>query len=350
MNQAKVLITIILGLLIVSCGNETKNPNSLFSIEIEGNKKGYSNTESLKTFIKSKTGAPVESVTFTLGESVKEVTGANTATFNLSEQKIGERNLSAIIESDGETFSVNRTVSVLSSIKPKLYTYEILETYPHDMSAYSQGLEFNGDDLYESTGQYGSSTIRKTNLETGEVLIKKDLGKQYFGEGITILGDNIYQLTWKQGQGFIYNLNNLEQTGTFKYNESKEGWGLANNGSKIFKSDGTQKIWTLNPKTLAEESFIEIYTNTSKIKAVNELEWVDGFIYANIYQKDAIAIVDPANGAVHGVINMKGLKDNVTQHDKLDVLNGIAYKGEKNILYVTGKNWDKLFKIKISEK
>lgn len=350
MNYAKALVTIFLGLIFVSCGNDIKNPNKLFSIEIEGHKKGFPNTETLKATIKSKKGDAIDSVTYTLGETKKQVNGNETVSFVLSNQKIGEKNLSAIINSNDETFSINVTVSVVSSIKPKLYSYEILETYPHDIEGYSQGLEFNGNDLYESTGQYGTSTIRKVDLETGEVLQKKELGKQFFGEGITILGDKIYQLTWKEGQGLIYNLANLEQIGTFKYNESKEGWGLANNGSKIFKSDGTQKIWTLNGETLAEESFIEIYTNTSKINAVNELEFVDGFIYANIYQKDAIAIVDPANGAVHGVINMKGLKAKVTQHPKLDVLNGIAYKGEKDILYVTGKNWDKLFKIKISEK
>ena len=350
MKHAKVLIMLFLGLTIVSCGNDVKNPNDLFSIEIEGNKKGYPNTETLNVTLKSKKGATIESVTYTLGDTKKEVTANASASFDLSKQKIGEKNLSAIISSDGETFSINKMVSVLSSVKPKLYSYEILETYPHDITAYSQGLEFNGDDLYESTGQYGSSSIRKVALETGEILIDKPLEKQFFGEGLTILGDKVYQLTWKEGQGFIYNLNDLEKTGTFKYNESTEGWGLANDGSKIFKSDGSQKIWTLNGETLAEESFIEIYTNTSKINAVNELEFVDGFIYANIYQKDAIAIVNPENGAVHGVINMKGLKEKVTQHPKLDVLNGIAYKGEKDILYVTGKNWDKLFKIKISEK
>ena len=134
------------------------------------------------------------------------------------------------------------------------------------------------------------------------------------------------------------------------YGKSKEGWGLCNNGEKIFKSDGSQKIWQLNSNTLAEEEYIEIYTNTSKIDSVNELEWVEGKIYANIYQKDAIAIVNPNTGAVEGVINLKGLKDKVTQHKSLDVLNGIAYKGEKNILYITGKNWDKLFKIEIAIK
>ena len=172
----------------------------------------------------------------------------------------------------------------------------------------------------------------------------------YFGEGLTVLNNKIYQLSWREKTGFIYNLKTMEQTGTFIYGESKEGWGLCNDGKTIYKSDGTEKIWTLNPNTLAEMDYIEIFTNTSKINSVNELEWVDGKIYANVYQQSSIAIIDPKNGAVEGVIDLTDLKTHVTQHQKLDVLNGIAYKGEPNILYITGKNWDKLFKIEIMEK
>ena len=190
--------------------------------------------------------------------------------------------------------------------------------------------------------------MRKTDYRTGEVLQKVSLPDQYFGEGLTILNNKIYQLTWRENTGFIYNLKTMEQTGTFVYGESKEGWGLCHDAEKnIYKSDGTDRIWTLNSNTLAEKDYIEIFTNTSKISSVNELEWVDGKIYANVYQQGSIAIIDPSNGAVEGVIDLTDLKDKVTQHPKLDVLNGIAYNGEPNILYITGKNWDKLFKIEI---
>lgn len=176
------------------------------------------------------------------------------------------------------------------------------------------------------------------------------MADQYFGEGLTILNNEIYQLTWQSNSGFIYDLDSFEKKGTFVYGSSKEGWGLCNDGKKIYKSDGTQKIWTLNPENLSEESFIEIYTNKAVVDNVNELEWVEGKIYANIFQASAIAVVNPKNGAVEGVIDLNGLKDEVTQHSQLDVLNGIAYNGEPNILYLTGKNWDKLFKVKIIEK
>src|SRR5690606_594729 len=176
------------------------------------------------------------------------------------------------------------------------------------------------------------------------------LDRSYFGEGLTILNQKIYQLTWRAKKGFIYDLETLDYTGSFAYNQSKEGWGLCNDGQKIYKSDGTEKIWTLNSETLAEEDYIEIYTNTSRIKSVNELEWVGGKIFANVYQQNAIAIINPKTGAVEGVINLKGLQEKVSQHPGLDVLNGIAYKGEKNKLFITGKNWDKLFEIEYIEK
>ena len=268
----------------------------------------------------------------------------------LSGLKMGKRAINVLIKANGKEYAVSKDFIITAIQTPKLFGYTILETYPHDIDAYTQGLEFENDTLYESTGLRKQSTLRKTNYVTGEVLQSEKLADQYFGEGLTILNDKIYQLTWQANTGFIYNLKTVEKTGTFVYGASKEGWGLCNNGATIFKSDGTEKIWTLNPNTLAEEGFIEIYTNTSKIPKVNELEWVEGKIYANIYQKDAVAIVDPETGAVEGVIDLKGLKEQVSQHSKLDVLNGIAYNGEPNILYVTGKNWDKMFKIKIVEK
>lgn len=337
--------------LAVGCGNNANSDKSLFGIQINDAKKTYTPKQSFSASVTNKKNKEIDSIVYFLNSERKNSSIENISTsISLSEEKLGQRSLIAKIYVEGETFEAQKKVVIVSSTVPKLYNYKILETYPHDINAYTQGLEFAGDTLYESTGQYKESTLRKTNYKTGSVIQKSDLGSQYFGEGLTILRDKIYQLTWREKVGFIYNLNSLEKTGTFVYGQSKEGWGLCNNGEVIFKSDGSQKIWILDPNTLAEEDFIEIYTNKSKIDAVNELEWVDGKIYANIYQKDAIAIVNPANGAVEGVINMKGLKDKVKQHDELDVLNGIAYKGEKNILYITGKNWDKLFKIEVLEK
>tara|TARA_R110002050_G_scaffold29473_3_gene75885 strand:- start:1417 stop:2463 length:1047 start_codon:yes stop_codon:yes gene_type:complete len=348
MKIYNVLIPTLLLLFVGSCGNNPDDKKDAFSLEIESPKKTYTTKDELTVSLINKNKIETDSIIYFLNKDKVEVSGK---TLSLSGKKLGEKTLTAKIYSDGETYEASRPITILSSIKPKLYTYKILETYPHDINAYTQGLEFENDTLYESTGQYRESSLRKTDYKTGKVLQKVDLPTQYFGEGLTILNNKIYQLTWRENTGFIYNLKTMEQIGTFVYGESKEGWGLCHDAAKnIYKSDGTDRIWTLNSNTLAEKDYIEIFTNTSKISSVNELEWVDGKIYANVYQQGSIAIIDPTNGAVEGVIDLTDLKDKVTQHPKLDVLNGIAYNGEPNILYITGKNWDKLFKIEIIQK
>jgi glutaminyl-peptide cyclotransferase len=343
---SKLLCLIILPLSFASCSEKTLNANDLFSLEIENIKTTYTNQDELTLKVTAIKGSSVDEVSFAVDDNA----ATTNSSISLKDTKMGRRRIRAFIKSDGNSYELEKVIKVVANTPPVLYSYKVLETYHHDIKAYTQGLEFHNDTLYESTGQYNQSSLRKTDYPTGKVLTKIDLANQYFGEGLTIMDDKVFQLTWRENTGFIYSLKELEKTGSFVYNESKEGWGLCNNGSKIFKSDGTEKIWTLNPDTLSEESYIEIYTNNSVIDNVNELEWVDGKIYANVYQRDAIAIVNPANGAVEGVIDLKGLQKMVTQHTTLDVLNGIAYKGEPNILYVTGKNWDKLFKIEIIPK
>jgi glutamine cyclotransferase len=351
MHPVKLIVLVILIAIPASCGDNKETADDLFAIEHNVGKKGIAIGEKLSLNIKAKKQQPIDSVVYTLdGAKLYNSKGNQRVSVTISGEKLGKHTIMAKIHSDGTIFSISKQVTFLASEQAALYTYKILESYPHDIEAYTQGLEFENDTLYESTGKYQHSSLRKTDYKSGAILKKVPLEKAYFGEGLTILNNKIYQLTWQEKTGFIYDLNTLDQTGTFVYNESPEGWGLCNDGKAIFKSDGTEKIWKLNSNTLAEESHIEIYTNNHMIPKVNELEWVEGKIYANIYQKDAIAIVNPDNGAVEGVIDLGTLKDNVTKHEALDVLNGIAYNGEPNILYVTGKNWDKLFKIEIIKK
>ncbi len=347
MKPIKFLTIITLLLFIVACGDKIDDKSNLFSIEIENSKKNYTPEDLLSAHINNEKDIAIDSIAYFLNGKRAELVNNK---ISLKNEKLGEKELTATIYSGKKTYETGLSILILSNVRPVLYTYEILETYPHDITAYTQGLEFHGDTLYESTGQYGMSSLRKTDYKTGKVLKKVNLADNFFGEGLTIMNNKIYQLTWQSKAGFIYNLETMEQTGTFLYNESKEGWGLCNDRKNIYKSDGTEKIWTLNPNTLAEKEYIEIYTNTSKIRSVNELEWVEGKIYANIYQQSSVAIINPKNGAVEGVIDFTTLKDHVAQHPQLDVLNGIAYKGEKDILYITGKNWDKLFKVRILRK
>lgn len=347
MKFYNLLIAIGLAVLLIGCGDNSEGEKDAFSLEIQNPQKTYTPEEALSVSLINKKNIKTDSVVYFLNN---DRIPKNDNKISLSGQKLGNRALKAKIYADGKEYEASKTVTILSSIKPKLYTYKILETYPHDINAYTQGLEFANDTLYESTGQYKESSLRKTDYKTGNVLQKVLLPDAYFGEGLTIINNKIYQLTWRERTGFIYNLKTMEQTGTFVYGESKEGWGLCNDGKNIYKSDGTDRIWTLSANNLSEKDYIEIFTNTSKINSVNELEWVEGKIYANVYQQGSIAIIDPANGAVEGVIDLTDLKTKVTQHPELDVLNGIAYNGEPNILYITGKNWDKLFKIEITEK
>lgn len=349
MAFVKALSLTVITVLLIACGSEPKDASELFDLKISATKKVYKPSQTISIEIVNKQQLEIESSRLTL-DGKELVANASNFVLSLQDQKMGQRALQLEVVVDGITYNLSKEITVVAEKAPKLYTYKVVESYPHDVEAYTQGLEFKNDTLYESTGQRGKSSLRKTDYRTGEVLELKKLGDQYFGEGLTILKNKIYQLTWQSNTGFIYDLNTLENKGSFVYSKSKEGWGLCNDGQTIYKSDGTEKIWTLDGETLAEQDFIQIYTHTSVIDNVNELEWVDGKIYANVYQEGAIAIVNPETGAVEGVINLRGLKDMVTQHETLDVLNGIAYKNEPNHLYVTGKNWDKLFKIEIIEK
>lgn len=350
MTFSKYFTFITLALFVVACGDEKKEITTLFTIKIENEKKAYTPDDLLNASVVGTNNKVAQSFSFYFQDPLTNEKTNVTSPISLQNMRLGKHKLYAQVTFEDNQGTIHTPITLLASQAPVVYQYTILETYPHDQTAYTQGLEFVDDILFESTGQYGSSTIRKSNYKTGKIQSEKKLDDAYFGEGLTVLDNKAYQLTWREKIGFIYNAETLQEEGQFPYKYSKQGWGLCNDGNQLYKSDGTERIWTLDKNTLAEKAFIEVYTNKSKIDTINELEWVENKIYANIFQKDAIAIVNPLNGAVEGVINLKGLKDKVTQHDKIDVLNGIAYKGEKDILYITGKNWDKLFKIKIEKK
>ena len=269
----------------------------------------------------------------------------NQYNFLLNNLTLGKKEL--IIKSSNAEKKVNFTL--LNNVAPKIYNYEIINEFSRSKNSYTQGLEFYNDTLYESLGRYGQSKLVKVEFNTGKKLKEIKLPSEYFAEGITILNDKIFQLTWKEKVGFVYDVDNFNRINTFEYKNSIEGWGICNDGNKLYKSDGTDKIWILNPENQKEESYIEIYTNKNKVVGLNELEWIDGKIYANRYLFDGIAIINPKNGAIEGVINLSSLKSRVTQHEKLDVINGIAYNKKRNSIFVTGKMWDKLFEIRIKD-
>ena len=267
--------------------------------------------------------------------------------FSLQNSSLGEKMIKAEVFYGGKKEVALQKVIVVNGSTPKLYNYELLNTYSHDITSYTQGLEFYKGVLYESTGQYGESKLRTLDYKNDAILNNVNLSKSYFGEGLTVLNDKIYQLTWKEGRGLIYDVNTFETLGSFNYGQSKEGWGLCNDGRQLYKTDGSENIWILNAETLEEERFVQAYTNKGRLTNLNELEWVEGKIYANRYQKNGVAIINPINGAIEAVLDFKDLKNKVTNHPGLDVLNGMAYNPDTKTLFVTGKRWDKLFEVRI---
>jgi len=347
MNIVKFFTLSSFLLFFLACGEGNTSATSLFDIQLEGNKKQFQQNESTAISINNKKEKMIDKVTYSI-DGVQLPINDNKMTLNTS--KLGNKTLKAVVEYEGTSVELSKKIKILAEHAPQVYTYEIVNEYPHDIKAYTQGLEFHNDTLYESTGKKGTSWLRKIDFKSGNVLQQIDLDNSLFGEGITIMNGKIYQLTWQSRTGFIYDLNDFKKIDNFQYGESKEGWGLANDGTKIFKSDGTEKIWFLNPETLVEEGYIETVTNKSIFNKANELEFVEGKLHANVHQKESMMIIDATTGAIEGVVNFGGLKKKVTQHEAIDVLNGVAYHPERKTFFVTGKKWDKLFEVKIKKK
>jgi glutamine cyclotransferase len=344
MNPFKLTILLILPILAVSCGGSAKDNKAQFKLTTNAKNNSISNDQVLTLNVDNPNNHEIESISYRFGgENIENE-------INLNNYKLGKQSFQAIVTYNGKTETVAKEVIILSSASPKIYTYRIINEYPHDITSYTQGLEFHNGELYESTGQYGESKLRKVDYKTGEVLNNVNLSKEYFGEGLTIMNGKAYQLTWQQSVGFVYDLETFERESTFRYNQSKEGWGLCNNGTQIFKSDGTEKIWLLDSNTLQEKEYIQAYHNKGKTIGLNELEYINGKIFANRYQLNGVAIINPNNGAIEGVIDFSPLKKRVTQHSGLDVLNGLAWNPETNTLFVTGKRWDKIFEVEIVKK
>ena len=240
------------------------------------------------------------------------------------------------------------SISIKSANKPTQYTYNVLKTYPHDTRAYTQGLTFDNNILYEGTGQKGESELRIVDLKSGAVQKSLQLPSDIFGEGIAILGDKIFQLSWQEQRGFVYDKRSFEKLREFMY--PCEGWGLTTDGTVLFLSDGTNVIRVFDPEKLIEISRIEVYDDKSSVAYLNELEYINGEIWANIYMTDNIARIDPKTGQVLGYIDFKGLLPKADYGPDTDVLNGIAYNSHTGQLFVTGKKWPKLFEIKVQKK
>ena len=341
----KAYIFILFILFISSCENDSTFSSNLIDgkiklndtlkIKLNGGKRNLS--FEIKTNNKIQKILPLE----------RNANNLDEYKFLMKELTLGVKEL-IIYENSGLYEKIDFTL--LNDKTPKIYDYEIINEFDRTINFYTQGFEFHNDTLYESIGLRGKSKLLKVDFKSGNILKEYKLPSKYFAEGITILNDKIYQLSWTNKLGFIYDVNTFDKINSFKYEKSLEGWGICNDGNKLYKSDGTEKIWTLNAESQIEEGYIEIYTNKNKVIGLNELEWINGKIYANRYQFKGMAIIDPKNGAVEGVVDLSPLEKKVTQHRKLDVINGIAFNKKRNSIFVTGKMWDKIFEIRIIER
>ena len=231
--------------------------------------------------------------------------------------------------------------------KVKEYKVKVVKEYPHDTGSYTQGLFFHGGDMYESTGQYGSSTFRKVDLATGDALEKLDFNRKYFVEGSVVLGDNLYILTWESRVAFIYDAATLEYKSTYSY--PREGWGLTTDGKSLIASDGSSRLYFLDGEYKLQRS-VDVKMDGRPVRNLNELEYIDGKVWANVYMTDLIVIIDPATGAVEATVDCTGLLPVHLREPRTDVLNGIAFDPDSRKIYLTGKYWKRLYEIELVAK
>jgi glutaminyl-peptide cyclotransferase len=268
-----------------------------------------------------------------------------TIDWDTKEARVGSNIIKTVTYVAGRSEISQRGISLVSNLVPKNYGYKVVKTFLHDVMAYTQGLIYDNGTLLEATGLVGQSSLRKVKLETGEVLQSFSVPDNMFGEGITIYKDKIIQLTWQNQTGLVYDKQSFKLLQRFSY--PTEGWGITTVEDKLAMSDGTNNIYFLNPESYGEVSRIEVFDNNGPVDNLNELEFIEGEIYANIYQSDKIARIDPATGKVLAYINLKGILKNEDRKKDTDVLNGICWNPAKKELYVTGKKWPKLFQIEL---
>jgi glutamine cyclotransferase len=239
-----------------------------------------------------------------------------------------------------------RTTSLPQIVEPVKYTYNVKAVYPHDTNSYTQGLQFIDGVLWEGTGEWGKSVLQKVDLQSGKAEVLASLPKSEFGEGITVLGDKVYQLTWTNNKVHVYDLQG-KHLKDMRY--VGEGWGLTSDGESLYMSNGTTDIYKVNPETFKREGKITVTLRGEAVNFINELEWIDGKIWANVYTTDYVVIINPQTGIVEGMIDFTGLLKEEDMTERTDVLNGIAYDAEGKRIFVTGKLWNKLFEVEINK-
>ncbi len=330
--------------------NKSRIPVVQINVESAHKKIVYGDDLNIKILVKLKDGELKETTVYV--DSVQVTKNSNTEfTYSLNGFKqLGKHTIKAeAVKTDGQTGTYFKEFEVLSDIVPEKYGYEVVQSYPHNDESFTEGLEIHNGFLYESTGENGKSFLYKSNLKTGQVIKSVKLADKYFGEGITIFGNKIYQLTYKTKVGFIYNLENMALVDSFHF-ESAEGWGMTHDDKYLIMDDGTATLTYLDPTTLKPVKKVQVYDDKDAMVYINELEYSEGYIYANIWTTNLIAKIDPQTGKVLAKIDLDGILSMTNSSKQVDVLNGIAIDPATKKMYVTGKYYPKLFEIKLVKK
>ncbi len=350
-NLFPIVLIFCLFVTFFSCSNKSskhaRKPVSTISIKPAKQRYTWGDKVSVKVKTKLRDGEIAKVRVYYHNQLIKETDELEFVIKDFELNALGNTTFMVIAEkTDGMKNTKTKVLNVLSDIEPKQLTYQVINNYPHLKTSYTQGLEFYKGGLYEGTGEYGHSKLLKIDLKTGKPLQSFALNDKYFGEGITILNDKIYQLTYKAQKGFVYDIKNFALVDSFQF-KSAEGWGLTNDGTNLIMSDGTNVLTWLNPDDFSIVKKLQVANNRGNMGVLNELEYIDGIIYANIYTYNYIVKIDTETGKVLEEINMDALIDMYHKpNDVINVLNGIAYDKENDRMFVTGKLWPRLFEVK----
>ncbi|MBC7439649.1 MAG: glutaminyl-peptide cyclotransferase, partial [Flavobacterium sp.] len=273
MKNYNFLFIILLGITFANCDDTKKGENSIFTFDNSNYKAQYTADDALSLGVLNPNSKEIDSIIYYVNGKKAGFKNRNEKlNFNLKDQKLGYQYLKALVYFEGKNSEATARIELVSNVQPKLLNYKIVNTFPHDTASFTEGLEFYKDTLYESIGLYKKSKLLKTDYKTGKIYKSLKLDDKYFGEGITFINDKLYQLTWQEKTGFIYNTNTWKVENTFTYDKDIEGWGMTNDGTFIYQTDKTEKIWKMDPKTQKMIDYINVYSGSSKIKAINELE------------------------------------------------------------------------------
>lgn len=347
------LITVVfLQLILFACKEETTSYLS-FSSPSQG--ESFNLGDKIKVKLDLPKSAEIDSVIYFIdGKFIQRVANTDSVLLSTENLTLGYRLITAVIKQGEVSDTITSNIVLKTNQKPAQWTYQLVKTFPHDTSAYTQGLSYVDGKLLESTGERGFSQLKYVELNSGKTLQKVGLEKQYFGEGSLKIGNKIIMLTWQENIGFIFDAKTFKQIGTFPYQNSREGWGLTFDGKNILRSDGTNRIWIMNATTFKEESYIEVYDHKGEVNSLNELEFIDGKIYANVYLTNKIVVINPSSGIVEAEIDLSALVPKnyfkTSEEEGNNVLNGIAWDAKGKRMFVTGKKWPKLFEIKLLNK